>query len=82
MSKYEKLIASIRANPKAVRFDDACKIALALGFIHQGGKGSHRVFKRKGEVTQLNFQNRNGLIPHYQVLQLLAMLDRYGEDDE
>jgi hypothetical protein len=82
MSKHEKLIAAIRANPKAVRFDDACKIALSLGFIHQGGKGSHRVFKRKGEATQLNFQNRNGLIPFYQALQLLAMLDQYGEDDE
>ncbi len=77
MGRHEKLIASIRANPKSVRFDDACKLALSLGFIHQGGKGSHRVFKRKGEMTQLNFQNRNGLIPQYQALQLLAMLERY-----
>ncbi|MEI7867076.1 MAG: hypothetical protein WCI11_04225 [Candidatus Methylumidiphilus sp.] len=80
MGKQEKLIISIRDNPKAVRFDDACKLALLLGFQHQGGKGSHRVFKRKGEIVQLNFQNRNGVIPNYQALQLLAMLEKYEED--
>ena len=45
MTKKEKLIASVLHNPKAVRFDDACKIALEIGFINQGGKGSHSVFK-------------------------------------
>ncbi len=77
MSKTEKLLEAIRANPKAVRFDDACKLALLLGFVHQGGKGSHRVFKRKGEAVQLNFQNRSGVIPHYQAMQLLTMIDKY-----
>lgn len=37
-------------------------------------------FKRKGEPTQLNFQNRNGLIPAYQARQLVAMIHKYGED--
>ncbi len=77
MSRKEKLLAAIRANPGSVRFDDACKLALLLGFVHQGGKGSHRVFKRKGEPMQLNFQNRNGVIPQYQAMQLLNMLDKY-----
>jgi hypothetical protein len=77
MSRKEKLRAAIRANPHAVRFEDACKVALLLGFVHQGGKGSHRVFKRQGEPAQLNFQNRNGLIPHYQAMQLLTMMDKY-----
>ena len=77
MGKQDKLIGGIRDNPKAVRIDDACKLALLLGFVHQGGKGSHRVFKRKGEIVQLNFQNRSGMIPHYQALQLLAMLKKY-----
>ena len=80
MAKQDKLIAGIRANPKSVRFEDACKLALLLGFQHQGGKGSHRVFKREGEIVQLNFQNRNGVIPHYQALQLLAMLEKYEAD--
>jgi hypothetical protein len=33
MSRKEKLFAAIRANPKSVRFEDACKVALLLGFI-------------------------------------------------
>ncbi len=80
MGKQDKFIAGIRDNPTAVRFDDACKLALLLGFVHQGGKGSHRVFKRKGEIVQLNFQNRNGVIPDYQAQQLLAMLKKYETD--
>jgi predicted RNA binding protein YcfA (HicA-like mRNA interferase family) len=80
MGKRDKLIEALRANPKTVRFDEACKLALLLGFQHQAGKGSHRVFKRKGEIVQLNFQNKNGVIPHYQALQLIAMLERYWAD--
>jgi len=81
MTKREKRIAGILANPRAVRFDEACRVARALGFVHEGGQGSHRVFKRKGEPTQLNFQNRNGLIPAYQARQLAAMIRKYGEDE-
>lgn len=80
MSKLEKLIASLLANPRGVRFDEACRVARALGFIHEGGQGAHRVFKRKVEPTQLNFQNRNALIPAYQARQLIAMIHKYGED--
>lgn len=79
MTKKEKLIVSVLHNPKAVRFDDACKIAVELGFIHHGGKGSHNVFKRNGEPIQLNFQNRNGFILPYQARQLAVMLNKYGE---
>jgi hypothetical protein len=80
MSKAGKLLAAIRNNPAGVRFDDACKTALLLGFTHEGGKGSHRVFKRKGEPVQLNFQNRNGFIPPYQARQLIAMIEKYGAE--
>jgi len=56
--------------------------AQSLGFIYEGGGGSHRVFKRKGEPLQLNFQNRNGYIPPYQARQLLAMIEKYADGDE
>jgi hypothetical protein len=80
MTKRNKLIASALANPKTIRFEDACRIALALGFVHEGGRGSHRVFKRSGEPIQLNFQNRDGFIPPYQGRQLLSMIRKYGND--
>ncbi|ADE14113.1 conserved hypothetical protein [Nitrosococcus halophilus Nc 4] len=73
-----KLLEAVCNNPKAVRFEDACKAAEYLGFAHRGGKGSHRVFKRKGEPVQLNFQKRQGYIPPYQARQLIAMIQKYG----
>jgi hypothetical protein len=76
--RHAKLFAAIRANPKNVRFEDACRAARLLGFVYEGGRGSHRVFKRKGERVQLNFQNRDGYIPPYQARQLASMIDKYG----
>ena len=82
MPQWEKLIASVRINPKDVRFDDACKIAERLGFVSGKKRGtSHRAFSRHGEPTGLNFQNRDGKIPPYQARQLIEMIDRYYEEE-
>ena len=78
MTRREKLLAAIRNNPKAVRFEDACKAAETIGFVRAGGKGSHTVYAMKGEPTILNFQNRGGGLPPYQARQLIAMMDKYG----
>ncbi|QSA97115.1 hypothetical protein [Methylococcus sp. EFPC2] len=78
MTRREKLWTSIRNNPKGVRFEDACKVAEELGFVHKGGQGSHCAFSRTGEPVGLNFQNRNGFIPPYQARQLIEMMDKYG----
>ena len=78
MVRAAKLFEGILANPKGVRFEDACRAARLLGFVHEGGRGSHRVFKRKGEPMQLNFQNRDGRIPPYQARQLARMIEKYG----
>jgi hypothetical protein len=51
-----------------------------LGFVHQGGKGSHRAFSRSGERIGLNFQDRKGKIPVYQARQLIAMIDKYEKE--
>ena len=77
MTRRDKLLAAIRANPKGVRFADACKAAETISFVRSGGKGSHTVFAKTGEPTILNFQNRNGYIPPYQARQLIEMLDKY-----
>ena len=74
-----KLLAGIVVNPHDVRFDDACKVAQILGFVHKGGTGSHRAFARIGEPMLLNFQNRAGLVPPYQARQLIAMIEKYGD---
>jgi len=77
VNQQTKLFTAIRANPKAVRFADACKAAELLGFIHKGGQGSHRAYARTGEPVGLNFQNRGGNVPPYQARQLIAMMDKY-----
>jgi len=80
MSRRNKLIQAARNNPKDVRFADACRIAVWLGFEHSGGKGHHRAFSRPGEPVALNFQDRKGRIPAYQAEQLIAMIDKYGDE--
>jgi hypothetical protein len=80
MSQRAKLIEALRNNTKDVRFEDACKIAEMIGFVHKGGgKGPHRAYSRPGEPVGLNFQNRSGKIKPYQARQLLAMVDKYEE---
>jgi nitrous oxide reductase accessory protein NosL len=81
MTKRDKLFVALLNNPKDCRFEDACKMAELLGFAYKGGKGSHRAFARAGEREALNFQNRNGRIAEYQARQLIAMFEKYGEDN-
>ena len=78
MSKLGKLLESVRNNPLDVRFDDACMVAMSLGFEKKGGKGSHVVFARKDTKDILNFQNRIGRIPAYQARQLIKMIEKFG----
>lgn len=78
VARDTKLLEAIRANPQNVRFRDACRAARLLGFVHEGGRGAHRVFKRKGEPSQLNFQDRGGFVPPYQARQLARMIEKYG----
>ena len=77
MTKRDKRMAALPANPKGVRFEDACRIAESLGFECQGGQGSHRTYGRFGESTLLNFQNRAGYIKAYQARQLIEMVEKY-----
>jgi len=46
----------------------------------KGVRGSHHAFARPGEATLLNFRSEGGKIPAYQPRQLLAMIDRYGDE--
>ena len=79
MTKRGKLFAAIRNNnPKAVRFEDACKAAEWMSFMHKSGNGSHVVFAKTGEPRVLNFQNRDGYIYPYQAKQLIEMVNKYG----
>ena len=80
MAANEKLLDSICRNPSDVRFTDACRAAVLLGFELKSKKGSHHVFKRPGEMTRLNFQKqKDGKIKSYQADQLIVMIEKYRE---
>ena len=78
MNAKAELLHAIISNPKHVRFGDACRVAIQLGFVHRGGAGSHVSFARTGEPMGLNFQNCGGFIPPHQARQLVAMIEKYG----
>jgi hypothetical protein len=81
MNRRAKLFSAILNNPRDVRFSDACRVAEALGFVGRQKGSSHKFYAMPGEVSVLNFQDRNGRIPPYQALQLVAMIRKYGESD-
>jgi len=68
-------------NPGDIRFDDAIKLALQMGWILKRVKGSHHVFHHpKGQLIRdkfpqpLNFQRRkDGKAIAYQVREMLEM---------
>ncbi|MGH7076843.1 MAG: hypothetical protein ACREFU_01955 [Acetobacteraceae bacterium] len=71
-----KLLAGMRASPRAVRFVDALRVA-----EHYLGKprtvGSHHVFKMPWPGDpRINLQNDGGKAKAYQVRQLLAALEK------
>jgi len=78
MGKLQKLFGRVKNNPQDIRFDDICKLAEAFGFVYKGGKGSHKVYTRKGIEEILNFQNVNGKVKPYQTKQFLKIIEEYN----
>lgn len=75
--KKQKLYEELKKNPKNLRFSRICKIAEEFGFEFKGGKGSHRIYVRKGINEMLNFQKVNGKAKAYQVRQFIKIIEKY-----
>jgi hypothetical protein len=74
MSKAEKLLESLRNNPKNVRFSDACNVAESF-FGKPRVVGSHHVYTTKTGL-RVNLQpGKDGKAKSYQVEQLLEAID-------
>jgi hypothetical protein len=63
VTRRDKRLAAIRRNPKAIRFEEACKAAEHIGFVLRGGEGSHRVYGRDGEPTGVSPSWGRGSLP-------------------
>lgn len=81
MSKCSKLLEDAHNNPEGLRFSDALALAECWGFEARKRRGtSHVVYKRPGFFDQLNFQEGdNGKAKRYQVMQLLAAIEKLQE---
>jgi predicted RNA binding protein YcfA (HicA-like mRNA interferase family) len=77
VSKWEKLIASMRASPSNTRFRELCGLVVRLGFEFRGTTGSHRIYRHttKRELF-INLQSDSGgKAKPYQVRQVLDLID-------
>jgi len=77
MNNHE-LYTHLKEHPKNIRFDLLCTAAEKFGFICRGGRGSHRIFVRKGIREMLNFQDVGGKAKPYQVIQLCKIIEHYS----
>ena len=77
MSKKEKLLKSIKNNPKDVRFDDLKKLLIAYGYEPHNNGGSHWVFKKDGFNDEV-VPRKNPLKAYY-AIRALKSLGVYDE---
>jgi predicted RNA binding protein YcfA (HicA-like mRNA interferase family) len=71
MGRAERLAAKILSgkSDKNFAFNDLCYILERAGFQARSGKGSHRIYYKKGVAEIVNVQPRNGKAKPYQVKQ-------------
>jgi hypothetical protein len=77
VGKIEKLLAKVKNSPQNIRFDEICGLAESFGFEYKGGRGSHKVYSKKGLTDILTFQNVGGMAKPYQVRQFLKIIEEY-----
>ncbi len=75
------LLKRARANPKDLRFSEACALAEAFGWtLARSAGGSHRIYKRAGVMGLVVLQEgTNGKAKAYQVRQIIRLIDELGE---
>ena len=86
MTRWQKRLAKIKANPKQVRFNDLASVLRDAGFeTRQSRRGtSHYVFYHDAldRVVVLVTHGKNDILPHYQVRKALTALDILGYGGE
>jgi hypothetical protein len=77
MPSIEKILRAMRGNPKNVNYNDLFKVCVAHFGEPRTTGGSHAVFKMPwAGDPRVNIQNAHGKAKPYQVLQVLAAIDR------
>lgn len=78
--KARKVLERILSGSRNIRFEDACRLANALGFELDRTHGSHHIFSHRTVAgLRLNFQpDRNGQMKMYQIRQLIDAMESNG----
>jgi len=80
MSRREKLLAKIRNNPKAVRFEELTKLLEWHGFELRRVRGSHHAYRRGHH--NLSVVRRKPHVHSKAVKEVLSILDELLEEEE
>lgn len=79
MSKAEKRLARMKANPKGWRYEEVAGILKRYGFTTSSAGGSHRVFKHPSGIRTGLLESGSGtLLPVY-VEEAVAAIERVRE---
>lgn len=71
-----KLLKTILAGSKHIRFDDMVGLVEAFGFRLSRTQGSHYIFVHDSIPELVNLQNVKGQAKPYQVHQFLKLIER------
>jgi hypothetical protein len=78
MPNCRSLLEAAERNPAGLRFSELCQLAECFDWELARQKGSHRVYKRRGTIQIMNFQDFGGNAKEYQVKQLLTAIEELG----
>lgn len=77
VTRKQKLLQRVLANPANVAFDDLLTLVRAFGFRLSRVSGSHHIFVRDDMRELVNLQNVGGRAKPYRVRQFLKLVERY-----
>lgn len=82
MPGVDQILAMMRRNPKAVRFDDLCRVCDSyFGEARQAGS-SHRIYRTPWPGDpRVNIQNEHGMAKAYPVRQVLKAIERLEKEE-
>ncbi len=75
--KEKKILEKVLASSKNIAFQDAIKLAQSFGFKLDRGTGSHHILVHDELSELINLQNVKGQVKHYQLKQLVNLIERY-----
>ena len=77
MVKVEKVMQTMRTNPKGVRYADLLAVCESYFGPARQTSGSHAVFRTPWQGDpRVNIQNDKGMAKPYQVRQVLTAIDK------